>query len=115
MSTNLDEQMELLGFMSENNVIDLVIRIKLVEKELKALKHTYNKRVKEKLVDMANGKKVELENDLFRLTISAPKESKKVKPISELNKLSPEIKEQIMHMKTSTPMVRITIREDEKE
>lgn len=109
------KEMEVLSYLSQNNVIKFLTEYKKIEKKYKDMKRIYDKKIKNKLKDMVENDGIKIENDVFKVVITKPRSTKRVISLSEALKLPEDVKNMVLKDAISYPMLRITLVENEKE
>ena len=110
-----EKELEILSHLSEDNVLAFLIKYKKTQEELNRMKKVYQKKISNVLKDLANGEKVEVENDIFRVVITQPTMVKKVISIKKVNALPEHIKDMILEDKMTSASMPVTLIEEETE
>jgi len=95
-----DKQMDVLDYLSQDKVFDFLTKYKKLEEEFKAMKKTYDKRIKKPIKELAGTDPMKVANDIFQVTITKTSVTESVIPINKIKKLSKKIQNMVLSEET---------------
>ncbi len=115
MSTINEKEMKILSFLSTDNTLKFLKQHKQAQLEYGESKKAYDKFVNDKLKEIADGSEIKVENDIFKVTISAPQEVEKLISVAKARKLDDDVKKLIFTKGKQSARLRVVLIEDETD
>lgn len=106
------DEVDILGLVAKYS--DFIKEYDECKSKYYKMREMYNKKIRNKLVDMADGEKVAIGNDVFKINISEPRPTKALITKKKAKTLPEDIKNMVFYDDMTTPRVLIKHIGDER-